>query len=299
MISKPMLASNCGDVKELDFKQNKYLVTPKIDGIRALKINGKLVSRTFKPIRNKYIKGILEELLPDNADGEILCPGAFQNTTSGVMSEEGEPEFVFYWFDLVKDDLSKPYQDRVTDMQHAHCIRADKEYIDKIELLVPLSVTDARDIEDFESKCLKDGHEGVIIRKEDSPYKCGRATKKEQWLLKLKQFSDGEATIIGFVEKKHNANVATKDMFGRTHRSSHKGNLIPMNTLGCLKVKDVVTGIDFEIGTGFNDELRKKIWRNKREWYGLMIKYKHFEISGVKDKPRHPVYLGVRDEEDM
>ena len=29
------------------------------------------------------------------------------------------------------------------------------------------------------------------------------------------------------------------------------------------------------------------------------IKYKHFTVSGVKDKPRFPVFLGIRDLMDM
>ena len=104
-ITKPMLASECKDVNKLDFENNTYLATPKLDGIRALKINSNLVSRTFKQIRNTHIRTILEETLPDGADGEIVCPGAFQKTTSGVMSSKGKPEFIYYWFDYYTSEL--------------------------------------------------------------------------------------------------------------------------------------------------------------------------------------------------
>ena len=111
-ITKPMLAATLKDVSQLDYSKG-YLATQKLDGIRALMIDGKLVSRTFKPIRNKYIREMLEAVLPDGADGEIVCPGAFQATSSGVMSADGEPEFTYFMFDYVKDDLKKEYSSRV------------------------------------------------------------------------------------------------------------------------------------------------------------------------------------------
>ncbi len=97
----------------------------------------------------------------------------------------------------------------------------------------------------------------------------------------------------------HNDNVATKDKLGHTVRSSHKENKRPASTLGALVVRDLKTDIEFEIGTGFDDELRQKIWDNRVDWQGLTVKYKHFAISGVKEKPRFPVFLGIRDKEDL
>ena len=53
------------------------------------------------------------------------------------------------------------------------------------------------------------------------------------------------------------------------------------------------SGVEFNIGTGFTAEDRR-YWWNFRNGMGLVvIKYKFFPI-GVKDKPRHPVYLGLR-----
>ena len=70
MITKPLLAATLKEVNDLDFANNNYyLCTPKLDGIRALMINGKLVSRTFKSIRNTFIREALEKDIPDNADG--------------------------------------------------------------------------------------------------------------------------------------------------------------------------------------------------------------------------------------
>jgi DNA ligase-1 len=63
-------------------------------------------------------------------------------------------------------------------------------------------------------------------------------------------------------------------------------------------VRDIETGVDFHIGTGFNDAQRKEIWESRGGWLGKIVKYKSFKV-GVKEKPRHPVFLGVRMKEDM
>ncbi|KKK86939.1 hypothetical protein LCGC14_2758210, partial [marine sediment metagenome] len=65
-ITKPMLAATLKDVNQLDYSKG-YLATQKLDGIRALMIDGKLVSRTFKSIRNNHIRTMLEDVLPDGA----------------------------------------------------------------------------------------------------------------------------------------------------------------------------------------------------------------------------------------
>lgn len=299
-IVKPMLAAILKDIGQLDYSKN-YLATQKLDGIRALMINGHLVSRTFKPIRNNHIRKMLEAILPEGADGEIVCSGAFQATSSGVMSADGEPKFIYYMFDYVKDDISKPYFERTNDMLRWLVERGPVRSpgLDKIKLLIPTIIKDYNHLKKYEAECIAKGFEGVILRTPDSPYKCGRSTAKQEWLLKLKRFADGEAIILGFTEKMHNDNEATKDAFGHTIRSSHKGNKRPANTLGALVVRDIKTEIEFEIGTGFSDLQRQEIWDNRKEYMDKIVKYKHFNISGVKERPRFPSYVGIRDKEDM
>src|SRR5690606_29022945 len=121
----------------------------------------------------------------------------------------------------------------------------------------------------------------------------GRATLREGWLWKLKRFEDSEAVILDFEERMHNANVAKTNALGYKERSSHKENLVPMGTLGALKVRDVKTGVEFDIGTGFSDLERQRMWDIRDRWLGRVVKYKFLPV-GVKDKPRHPVYLGPR-----
>src|SRR5690606_27777905 len=113
----------------------------------------------------------------------------------------------------------------------------------------------------------------------------GRSTAREGHLLKLKRFTDGEAVVIGFEELMHNANEATKDELGYTKRSTHADGKVPMGTLGALKVRDLTTGIEFSIGTGYTAAQRRKLWDARDTLVGKVVKYKHFE-GGVKDAPR-------------
>jgi len=295
MISKPMLAATIKTADDLNFDNNYYLATPKLDGIRALKINGKLVSRTFKPIRNDYIRGILESLLPDGADGEIVVnTNNFQDTASGVMSVDGEPSFTYYWFDYVKAGIDRTYDDRMKDLAQSRVV-LDKHIV----ALLPTEIHSKEELDKFEEKCLNDGFEGVILRTADGPYKCGRSTMKEQFLMKYKRFVDDEAIVIGFEERMHNDNEAEKDNFGRTKRSSAMAGMVASNTLGALLVRDIKTGVEFSIGTGFDDEQRKDIWTHKRQIMGLTLTYKHFAQSGTKDKPRFPVFKAFRHGDDI
>jgi DNA ligase-1 len=57
-----------------------------------------------------------------------------------------------------------------------------------------------------------------------------------------------------------------------------------------------VTGVEFEIGTGFTEADRRELWVAPP--IGNLVKYKYFAY-GVKDKPRHPVFLGFRSPIDL
>ena len=59
-ITKPMLASKCENPHLLPFP---VLATPKLDGIRCLKIGGKALTRSFKPISNRFAREWIEATL--------------------------------------------------------------------------------------------------------------------------------------------------------------------------------------------------------------------------------------------
>lgn len=112
MITKPMLA---GAVTNFDNIKFPVLATPKIDGIRCLRINGKSLSRSFKEIPNRYIQEKMAGL-PDGLDGELVVNGSFIKTVSGVMSKDGKPDFEYWVFDYVnpRDSYKFTYWERLT-----------------------------------------------------------------------------------------------------------------------------------------------------------------------------------------
>jgi DNA ligase-1 len=68
---------------------------------------------------------------------------------------------------------------------------------------------------------------------------------------------------------------------------------------GVLTVQDMYhLGWEFGVGSGLDDTLRSQIWANKEKYIGRIIKYKYLPY-GTVDAPRHPVFLGFRDKDDL
>jgi DNA ligase-1 len=210
------------------------------------------------------------------------------------MRSTGEPDFTFYAFDLVTDDLTKPYLERMKDLQEWF----DENPSDRVTLVLPKTIENEAELLAFEAECLAEGFEGVMVRAGDGKYKEGRATTKEGLLMKVKRFDDAEAEVIGYEELQHNNNVAEKDNFGRTKRSHHQENKVGAGVLGKLICKDVESGITFGVGTGFDAAQRAEYWADRDNLVGRFVTYKSFNI-GVKEAPRHPVFLHFRDPDDM
>jgi DNA ligase-1 len=294
MISKPMLSGSLEDLNKLSFPS---LVTPKLDGIRCLKINDQVLSRKFLPIPNVHVRRVMSDL-PNGLDGELIVPNYnFNQIQSAIMSEGGEPNFEFHVFDYVKDDINKPYVDRMKDLSSLNLPKFCK-------LVLPHQVNNADDLNKYEEACLAQGFEGVMLRKPTGKYKCGRSTEKEGLLLKLKRFKDSEAEIIGFEEQMENTNKAEEDAFGRTKRSKQISGMVSKNTLGKFIVVEKGStpwnGKQFFIGTGegLTEDLRKIIWLNKDKYMGKIVTYK-YQPHGVKELPRLPIWKGFRDPKDI
>jgi len=166
---------------------------------------------------------------------------------------------------------------------------------------LPTQINNLEELEKLEKKYLSQGFEGIMLRSPNGVYKCGRGTVSQMDLVKVKRFKDAEAKIIGFEEEMHNANEAEKDNFGRTKRSTSQENKVGKNTLGALMVigiNEEFKGVEFKLGTGFDQELRLKIWNLKNKLNGEIVKYK-YQSEGGEDRPRFPVFIGFRDKRDM
>ena len=291
---KPMLA--CSAPKDLNSLPYPLLASVKLDGIRCIIKDGIALSRTLRPIRNYYIQSILGWPEYNGLDGELIVGDPTANdcmrvTNSGVMAIEGKPDFRYYVFDMW--NRSVPYNKVLMQI-----LTMESDYV------IPLTqriCKQPKTVSDREEEALATGYEGIILRRPDAPYKFGRSTLKEGYLLKLKRYCQEEAIVIGFEPLQHNDNNAEINALGYTQRSSAQGNKIDLPLLGNLIVKGTFQNqpdVVFSIGTGFTLFEREKLWEQQEDLIGKIVTYKFFP-TGSKDKPRHPVYKSFRDPEDL
>jgi len=290
---KPMLAA-----KESDQLKFPLIASPKLDGIRCMVYNGVAMSRNWKPIPNAHVQKLIGRPEFNGLDGELGVgnpgsPDFYRNTMSAVMSEDGEPDFIYWIFDHFYDG-QKPFRQRIQNLNSQMAVGA-LQYPGC--LVEQRTIMNQQELNLYEAECLGQGYEGLIVRNPESPYKNGRSTAKEGGMVKIKRFSDAEAQIFGVQELMKNANEAGVDAFGHTERSSHKANMVPMNTLGALLCV-TPEGVEFGIGTGFTAEMRADFWAQRKNLIGKFVKYKFFD-GGNKEAPRFPVFLGLRDPRDM
>ena len=299
---RPMLAAPTkpDDLQKLDFPR---LASRKIDGVRAMcRVNPdtgaiELVSRTLKLIPNKHVQARFARPEFIGLDGELVVGNPYdknlmQQTVSGVMSEDGEPDCLWYIFDKWDEPQGTPYFHRAANA------KAMSELSRWLVWVQHHTVNNLNELYALEEQWVNEGYEGMMLRSIHGPYKMNRSTLREGYLLKVKRFQDDEAEVIGVTELMTNNNEATIDERGFTKRSTHQANKEGAGILGALVVRDCKTGVEFDIGTGFTMEQRKNLWEGRKYLIGKLVTYKHFAI-GVVDKPRFPVFKAFRDRRDM
>ena len=292
MSFKPMLASHA-DLDSINFP---VMCSPKLDGVRALIIKGKVYSRSLKLIPNQFVQDLFQDSRLEGLDGEMIVgyptdPHCFSNTTSGIMKKEGTPNVTFHIFDSILNP-NKPWMERF------YASRLDYTFHDHIKLVPQTLVENMDELLEQEKYYLDVGYEGLMIREMMAPYKFGRSTTKEGYLLKLKRYKDSEAKVIKVNPLFTNTNEAKRNELGKLERSNCKAGMVEQPLLGTLEVEDLKTGIRFHIGSGFTEDERKYFYEHPDELENKIVKYKYFPV-GVKELPRHPVFLGIRDERDM
>lgn len=304
---RPMLAADALDASDLQayfepmFKRSgNLLVSMKLDGIRAVMKDGQLVSRTLKPIRNRHTQELFKRL-PDNIDGELIVgspkgKGVMSRTSSGVMSEAGEPDVTFYVFDHV---TYEPFTFMTRLINLAPKVSYALEQGMPIQMLTQYPVKTYEELMKAEEAAVEIGYEGLIVRDPNALYKFGRSTLREGGMLKYKRFKDDEAEIVGFYEMMHNENAPTTDERGYTKRSSHKDGKVASGMLGGFTVKcKNWPDVTFDIGSGFDHAARELLWMTRDQQIGKIIKFKYMPYGSL-ERPRAPIFLGFRHLEDI
>lgn len=278
MISEPMKAG------KLDLTRLRYpcLLQPKYDGIRCLRIGEHAYTRAFKLVPNAHIQALVSTL-PIGLDGELMV-GEFNQCQSGVMKRGGQPDFTYHVFDNFAhpgryidryDSIQLPETTWVAKAPYVWCENEESFYA-------------------YESLCLEAGFEGIMVRDPDGPYKCGRSTPREGWLLKFKRTQDAEAVVIGFVEARTNMNPIVPNAFGRARRPGGQALKFAKGTLGAFACR-TPAGVDFEVGTGMDEALRAHVWANQANYLGRTLTYT-YQAIGTLNRPRFPTFKGFRND---
>lgn len=285
---------------------------PKIDGVRALNLNGTLTGRSLKKHGNPYVTALFSGPEFIGFDGELavgewthadLC----RMTSSAVGRGYGEPEVTWWIFDLLDEyTVNLPYAERY--------FQAEKKVLalnlPHLRVVPAVMIFDMAQLEKFEAGCLEAGFEGVILRDPAGMHKSGRATVRQGAYLRIKRFIEEEALVLSIEEAMENQNVAKTNELGRSERSSHQENLVPKGMVGnmiCEMLKDVYDGDKLlfkkgqvvTVGPGAmpHDE-RIENFKHPEKLVNQIIKFKFFP-KGVKDKPRFPTYVTIRNKADI
>lgn len=308
---KPSLAEDA----LLDLVKFPCGVQPKIDGVRALNLNGTLTGRSLDPFKGFGITEYFSQPEFVGLDGEMILGNQPNSSdrlcslTTGAMSRfkgvDVMPDLTWWVFDSLLDP-EMYYAARYLTLERR--VRALNHPRIK---LVPMTVVESREhLDRLIAHNAATGYEGTIIRNLNAPYKEGRATQKGQELWRVKPWSDFEILVTDIIEGQANGNAAKTNSLGRTERSSAKAGMVPNGQVGSIQgtlIKDFVVdgkvlfkqGLLVTAGSGkMTVEEATAYFEDPTKIVGHFAKIKTM-THGVKDLPRFPTYESHRLAEDM
>ena len=286
MRKKPMLAYPVSD-KPIDYTKPVF-IQPKLDGVRCLIQYERhtqpredvvvAYSRTGKEWKNIY--HILRHLVPffqkyPNVilDGE-LYNHAFKDDFESIISMvrkqkptmqdrlKSADNVQFHCYDIVDETMT--FEQRNDFIKQAvpnnHCIKHVETRL----------TPDEHDAKLTHGINLANGYEGSIVRTNDT-YQC----KRSHNLRKFKDFSDAEATIVGYLD-------------GKGKRTG---------TLGKFIMQDD-NGVEFGCppGKGYNYNQLADILNNIGDYIGQRATFTFFERTKAGSY-RHPLFKCIRNYE--
>lgn len=212
-----------------------YLVSEKLDGIRAFWDGKKLLTRQGNEIfaPECWIKGFPKFAL----DGELFIKRmAFEEALSIVGQKQGDckqwQKIEYYVFDapVFDKDSKDSLEKRLTKIENF--LDSDKNL--PIKIIPQVKVDSENTLKNMLKDVTKKGGEGLVIRKNNAPYEIGRTRNA----LKLKPYEDAECKVIAHNEGK-----------GRL-----KGKL---GSVLCEQMSQDGKILHFKIGSGFSDKDRE------------------------------------------
>tara|TARA_R110000824_G_scaffold361868_1_gene549766 strand:- start:833 stop:1864 length:1032 start_codon:yes stop_codon:yes gene_type:complete len=312
-VRKVLLAPNRAIDFTSDLLKFPYLVSDKMDGMRAITIDGQMFSRSMKPLRegiHEYFSEFLIEA--DRAgfvfDGELYSEEVPFNKLMSTFSRGGAdvPSHVRYCiFDMMTKDewlngTERPFANRVTEcenwMHHhrkrlAHIYETAKiwPYPSSKAFAVPQYIVEnSENLQKRFDSAMSRGFEGLIIRDPLGRYKHGRGTLNEGLIYKFKEWVTVDAKIVGYnkstrMKKEYADSDRGKDELGRTKRTSAKNTREEIDGIGSIIVQSS-DGVEFACGTDKDCDFTIS-WDTRDDFLDKWVEVR-FMRHGVKDKPR-------------
>lgn len=208
----------------IDVKQ--YLISEKLDGVRAIWDGMQLTSRQGNVINapNWFIKDLPKIAL----DGELwLARGQFDalsGTARKVVPIDAE------WQNITYNIFELPNAPGTFEVRAKRIVEiVQKANLPHLKAVAQFRLADEKSLKVKLNQVVKNGGEGLMLHRADAQYITGRSDV----LLKLKPLYDAEATVI--------AHTAGKGKY--------------VGKLGALVVQ-TPEGVKFKLGTGFSDAER-------------------------------------------
>ena len=246
---------------EPDIDPTGWWMSPKLDGVRAYWNGEDFYSR------NGLLFGApqwMKEAMPaEHMDGEFYTgPGLFNETVSIVRSSKSGDlwkKVQYMVFDLPQ--FSGPFESRVAEIARLASHSSRKKFMQSVP---QVQCRSPKHLSQFHQNVVDEGIEGTMLRQARSKYE----RRRSNTLLKVKDFFDDEAKIIGY-----------QDGEGK-----HEGRL------GAYICK-LKNGKQFKVGSGMSDRERERPLP-----IGSMITFRYQELTpdGI---PRFPTFLSDRDYE--
>ena len=278
-MKKAMLAHKFDDSR-IDFKRPVY-IQAKLDGVRCLFTKDGAFSRNGKQFMNvRHIEMALKPFFAEQPDvvldGELYnhkLKHDFEKIISLVRKQKPTDEdrlnaqhlVQFHVYDYFDGVVYDNYQTRMQLLVNAGFYDAQIKH-------VPALLVDSYNYARVQhEEFLSLGYEGSIIRNGDGIYKHGRSYD----LMKFKDFSDTEATIIDYVT-------------GKGKRTGTLGKFIMQDDDG------VVFGCP--PGKGYSYKDLKTMLKNADSFIGKRATFTYFQRTKANSY-RHPLFKCIRNYE--
>lgn len=312
---KPQLANDAN----LDTLEYPVWEQPKIDGVRAMNLQGTLTGRSLDPHKGFGITDYFSKPEFVGLDGEMTlgnvpnCTDRLCSLTTGAMGRfkgvTEMPDIHFWVFDMVNEATMELTYER----RYFRLLLAVQEMSHPRVHLVPYSVCHNRaEVNAAIARNLAAGYEGTVFRNPRAKAKPGRPSKGKQELVRVKPWSDTEMRVTGLTEGNSNENEAKTNTLGRTERSSAQAGQVPNGEIGSIQGTMLA---DFHCPTTGNLLFAKDLpitissgkltvkeaahyLANPHEIVGHVVRFQHM-THGVKDLPRFGGYISHRTPQDM